>query len=247
MFALTRRRSTSTMHQTNYLRVCTERRNVHALVAGEVPPVGAHLITPWLGFTHHGIYVGSGKVVHYGALMYDIIRKPVEEVTLDGFAEGRPVYVVEHTEVCFDARRGDSPCALAPRREALSPVHQQLRALRRMVHARYGAQLPGGNRAGVSAAHGRAHRAGSAGFPAPAAAMAPGSAPACRGPRKASSRGRGRRTQVVFAGSRGEVPCPGSNNLPHCWYSYCLHRRCWRIRSNGRPPRPTPGTRSIAG
>jgi len=103
MFALTLRRSTSTMHQTNYLRVCTERRNVHALAAGEVPPVGAHLITPWLGFTHHGIYVGSGRVVHYGALMYDVIRKPVEEVTLDGFAEGRPIYVVEHTEVCFDA------------------------------------------------------------------------------------------------------------------------------------------------
>ena len=125
---------------------------VHALAPGEVPPVGAHLITPWLGFTHHGIYVGSGKVVHYGALMYDIIRKPVEEVTLDGFAEGRPIYVVEHTEVCFDARRGDSPRALAARREALPPVHQQLRALRRMVHARSAAQLPGGNRAGVSAA-----------------------------------------------------------------------------------------------
>lgn len=90
------------MHQTNYHRVCTERRNVRALASGEIPPVGAHLITPWLGFTHHGIYAGSGKVIHYGALMYDIIRKPVEEVTLDGFAAGRPIFVVEHTEVCFD-------------------------------------------------------------------------------------------------------------------------------------------------
>ena len=43
---------------------------------------GAHLITPWLGFAHHGIYMGEGKVIHYGALVYDIIRKPVEEVTL---------------------------------------------------------------------------------------------------------------------------------------------------------------------
>jgi len=91
------------MEETNYLRVCSERRKVRALEPGEQPPVGTHLIVPWLGFTHHGIYVGSGHVVHYGALMYDIIRKPVEEVTLEGFADGRSVFVVEHDEVCFDA------------------------------------------------------------------------------------------------------------------------------------------------
>jgi len=91
------------MEDTNYLRVCTERRRVRALEPGEQPPVGAHLIVPWLGFTHHGIYAGAGRVVHYGALMYDIIRKPVEEVSFDGFAEGRPVFVVEHGEECLDA------------------------------------------------------------------------------------------------------------------------------------------------
>lgn len=91
------------MDATNYLRVCTERRSVRALEPGEQPPVGAHLIVPWLGFTHHGVYAGAGRVVHYGALMYDIIRKPVEEVSLEAFAEGRPVFVVEHAEVCFDA------------------------------------------------------------------------------------------------------------------------------------------------
>ena len=47
--------------------------------------------------------MGDGKVVHYGALMYDIIRKPVEEVTLAAFAEGRPVFVVMHAEAAFDA------------------------------------------------------------------------------------------------------------------------------------------------
>jgi hypothetical protein len=90
------------MEATNYLRVCTERRSVRALDAGEQPPVGAHLIVPWLGFTHHGVYAGAGRVIHYGALMYDIIRKPVEEVTLEAFAEGRPVFVVQHFEACFD-------------------------------------------------------------------------------------------------------------------------------------------------
>jgi len=91
------------MEETSYPRVCTERRNVRALEPGEQPPMGAHLIVPWLGFTHHGVYVGAGRVVHYGALMYDIIRKPVEEVSFEAFAEGRPVFVIEHREVCFDA------------------------------------------------------------------------------------------------------------------------------------------------
>ena len=62
---------------------------------------GAHLITPWLGFAHHGIYMGEGKVIHYGALVYDIIRKPVEEVTLQAFAGGRPVFIVQHDELPF--------------------------------------------------------------------------------------------------------------------------------------------------
>src|SRR5262245_41205091 len=103
MVARAHLRCISAMDRTNYSRVCTERRSVHALAPGELPAVGAHLMTPWLGFTHHGIHAGGGKVIHYGALMYDVIRKPVEEVTLEAFAEGRTVYVIEHTEVCFEA------------------------------------------------------------------------------------------------------------------------------------------------
>jgi len=57
---------------------------------------------PWLGYTHHGIYVGGGNVVHYGALKYNLIRRPVEEVSLAAFAEGRPVYVVMHSEEAFE-------------------------------------------------------------------------------------------------------------------------------------------------
>jgi Lecithin retinol acyltransferase len=68
----------------------------------EIPAPGAHLITPWLGFAHHGIYVGEGRVIHYGALVYDIIRKPVEEVSLETFSGGRPVFVVQHESLPFD-------------------------------------------------------------------------------------------------------------------------------------------------
>lgn len=65
--------------------------------------MGAHLITPWMGFAHHGIYSGDCKVIHYGALVYDIIRKPVEEVSLETFAGGRPVFVVQHDSLPFEA------------------------------------------------------------------------------------------------------------------------------------------------
>jgi len=68
----------------------------------ESPFPGAHLITPWLGFAHHGIYVGEGRVIHYGALVYDLIRKPVEEVSLEEFAGGRPVFVVQHDDLTFE-------------------------------------------------------------------------------------------------------------------------------------------------
>ncbi len=77
-------------------------RRARSLATAEEPELGAHLVTPWMGYAHHGIYVGNGNVVHYGALMYDIIRKPVEEVTLQCFSGGRPIYVIAHAEACLE-------------------------------------------------------------------------------------------------------------------------------------------------
>ena len=59
----------------------------------EEPPLGAHLVTPRRGFAHHGIYVGGGKVVHYGALAHYLHRGPVEEVSLAYFTHGHPAWV----------------------------------------------------------------------------------------------------------------------------------------------------------
>jgi hypothetical protein len=57
-------------------------------------PLGAHLVTPRLGFTHHGIHVGGGRVVHYAGFSRALLlRGPVEEVTLAQFAGGRPIEV----------------------------------------------------------------------------------------------------------------------------------------------------------
>ena len=40
------------------------------LAANEEPPLGAHLITPRFAYSHHGVYVGAGTVVHYGAFAF---------------------------------------------------------------------------------------------------------------------------------------------------------------------------------
>jgi Lecithin retinol acyltransferase len=57
------------------------------------PPIGAHLITPRRGYTHHGIYAGHGSVLHYAGLARDFRPGPVEEVPLEHFANGRPVHI----------------------------------------------------------------------------------------------------------------------------------------------------------
>ncbi|HEU5294598.1 MAG TPA: lecithin retinol acyltransferase family protein [Burkholderiaceae bacterium] len=61
--------------------------------------IGAHLVTPRRGYSHHGIYVGGHRVVHYaGWSRAALTCRPVEEVSLEQFADGRAVTV-----------RGDSP------------------------------------------------------------------------------------------------------------------------------------------
>jgi Lecithin retinol acyltransferase len=52
---------------------------------------GTHVVTPRRAYTHHGIYVGEGRVVHY--------RGAVEEVTVEQFTNGRPLWVgCEHPQ-----------------------------------------------------------------------------------------------------------------------------------------------------
>src|ERR1700722_19705472 len=65
----------------------------HPLAPERAPPLGAHMVTPRRGYTHHGIYVGGGKVVQYGGLSWGLRRGPIEEVPLSQFSQGRSVWV----------------------------------------------------------------------------------------------------------------------------------------------------------
>jgi hypothetical protein len=73
-------------------------------VACEPFALGAHLVTPRRGYTHHGIYVGSNRVVHYaGWSRAALTCRPVEEVSLEEFAGRRGVM-----------QRQDSPLRFGP-------------------------------------------------------------------------------------------------------------------------------------
>ncbi|CAM3159581.1 Hydrolase [Burkholderia ubonensis] len=64
-------------------------------------PLGAHLVSDRSGYSHHGIYVGDGRVVHYAGLCASLHRGPIEEVTLERFAAGHAVRIVSHPHAAY--------------------------------------------------------------------------------------------------------------------------------------------------
>lgn len=66
---------------------------------------GDHLITERLGYTHHGIYLGRGKVIHYSGLAAGLRAGPVEITDLDQFSQGKRTYVQSHNNRAFSHRQ----------------------------------------------------------------------------------------------------------------------------------------------
>src|SRR5258708_420818 len=79
------------------LRSCDQ-----ALDPEREPRIGAHIIAPHRGYTHHGIYVGRGRVVQYGGLSRGLRRDPVEEIPLSQFAQGRTIWIRLHASSGLD-------------------------------------------------------------------------------------------------------------------------------------------------
>src|ERR1700690_41986 len=65
------------------------------------PPLGAHLTTLRRGYTHHGVYVGGGRVVHYSGFSGFWQCGPVEEVSVSQFSAGRELRIVDHSKSVF--------------------------------------------------------------------------------------------------------------------------------------------------
>jgi HRAS-like suppressor 3 len=71
---------------------------------GWEPARGAHLTTKRHGYSHHGIYVGNGRVVHYAGLSGELWQGgPVEEVSLLRFGCGNAIQIIEHTTSPYSA------------------------------------------------------------------------------------------------------------------------------------------------
>lgn len=68
------------------------------------PELGAHLVTPRTGYTHHGIYIGDGKVIHYSGLADGLEAGPIEETTLAAFNQGYGLSVKEYASPVFSGR-----------------------------------------------------------------------------------------------------------------------------------------------
>ncbi len=71
----------------------------------EEPSIGAHLTTSSDRYTHHGIYVGHGNVIHYAGLSRSWHAGPVEEVNVIEFAFGHPLHIVDHAHARYSAQQ----------------------------------------------------------------------------------------------------------------------------------------------
>jgi hypothetical protein len=65
------------------------------------PRLGAHLKSARRGYSHHGVYVGHGRVVHYSGLSGAWQCGPVEEVPVLRFANGHEVRIADHLDPAY--------------------------------------------------------------------------------------------------------------------------------------------------
>jgi HRAS-like suppressor 3 len=68
------------------------------------PGLGAHLTTKRHAYSHHGIYVGNSRVMHYAGLSGALWQVgPIEEVSLLQFGGGNAIRIVEHKAPQYSA------------------------------------------------------------------------------------------------------------------------------------------------
>lgn len=64
---------------------------------------GAHLVTQRTAYTHHGIYLGDGMVIHYSGISGNNLFGEVEIVSLASFTNGENLWVQPHNNPTHDA------------------------------------------------------------------------------------------------------------------------------------------------
>jgi hypothetical protein len=67
-------------------------------------PLGAHLIVKHFGYSHHGIYAGKGRVIHYSGLAHFVKKRPIEITSLEKFSHGKVIRVRYYDQPKFSGR-----------------------------------------------------------------------------------------------------------------------------------------------
>ena len=68
-------------------------------------PLGAHLIVKHFGYTHHGIYAGRGRVIHYSGFAHLFKKHPIEITSIENFSHGRKITVNQYQDPKYKGRK----------------------------------------------------------------------------------------------------------------------------------------------
>ncbi len=66
---------------------------------------GDHLISPRVGYQHHGLYIGDDMVIHYSGLSSSLDKGAVEMTSLEEFTQGKGCKVHNHKSCLYDAEK----------------------------------------------------------------------------------------------------------------------------------------------
>lgn len=67
-------------------------------------PIGSHLSVKNFGYTHHGIYAGKGKVIHYSGFAHLFKKRPIEITSLTKFSHQRKIHIHHYSHPKFKGR-----------------------------------------------------------------------------------------------------------------------------------------------
>jgi hypothetical protein len=67
--------------------------------------LGTHLIVKHFGYSHHGIYAGRGRVIHYSGFAHLFKKRPIEITSIESFSHGKPIHVQMYQSPKFKGRK----------------------------------------------------------------------------------------------------------------------------------------------
>lgn len=68
-------------------------------------PLGAHLIIKHFGYSHHGIYAGRGRVIHYSGFAHLFKKHPIEITSLEVFCRGKKIKIQSYSLPKYTGRK----------------------------------------------------------------------------------------------------------------------------------------------